>query len=98
MPKEVRYDIYCKRCVHANKSASNEPCDSCLGKPDNDGTQTPVNFKKAKALINYLLPDPNVVCYTRDHLKSANWIDREPTDAELKQYFTVKEGDWYENN
>ena len=96
MPKEVRFDIYCKKCVHSNKSASNEPCNECLGKPDNEGTQTPVNFKKAHALINYLLPDPNVTCYTRDHLKSANWIEREPTDAELKQYFELKEGDWFE--
>jgi len=96
MAKEVRYDIYCKKCEFYSKSASCEPCNTCLGTPDNEGSHTPVKFKKAKALINYLLPDPNVTCYTRDHLQSANWINNEPSDADLKQYFEMKDGDWFE--
>lgn len=97
MQKEVRFDIYCKECQFFNKSASNEPCNECLGMPDNGDSHVPVNFKKAKAFVNFLLPDPNVVCYTRDHLQSANWVDREPTDAELKKYFEKRDdGDLWE--
>lgn len=97
MEKEVRFDIYCKQCQFANTSPSNDPCNDCLGDPSNEGSHIPKYFKKAKSFINFLLPDPNVVCYTRDHLQSANWLDREPTDAELKQYFKKDEkGDWYE--
>ena len=97
MEKEVRFDIYCKECKFTNTSASNDPCNECLGKPSNGDSHVPVNFKQAKALINYLLPDPNVTCYTRDRLKSANWVDQEPGDADLKQYFKKDEkGDWYE--
>lgn len=93
MPKEVRFDIYCKKCEYWTTSASNDPCNECLGKPDNNGTNTPINFKQVKSVINYLLPDPNVTCYTRDRLKSANWVDREPTDAELKKYFEKRDDD-----
>ena len=97
MTKEVRFDIYCKKCEFAAKSPSNDPCNDCLGDPSNDGSHVPKLFKQAKSFINYLLPDPNVVCYTRDPLQSANWVDREPTDAELKLYFKKDEkGDWYE--
>ena len=97
MAKEVRFDIYCKECMYANASPSNEPCDDCLGQPSNEGSHMPVYFKKAKALINFLLPDPNVTCYTRDPLQSANWRDHLPSDADLKQYFKKDDkGDWWE--
>lgn len=97
LKKEVRYDIYCKRCQFSNTSASNDPCNECLGEPCNEGSNIPLKFKQAKSFINYLLPDPVVTCYTRDPLKSANWVDREPTDAELRLYFKKDEkGDWWE--
>lgn len=96
MAKEVRFDIYCSKCEFTNTSASNSPCNECLGKPDNEGSHVPVNFKQAKSLINYLLPDPNVVCYTRDRLNSKNWVDKEPDDADLKLYFKKDGEDWYE--
>ena len=97
MQKEVRFDIYCKECKFQNTSASNDPCNECLGNPSNGDSHVPVLFKKAKSLINYLLPDPNVVCYTRDPLQSANWRDQLPSDADLKQYFKKDEkGDWWE--
>jgi len=94
--KEVRFDIYCKKCEFSNTSPSSNPCNNCLGHPYNEDSHTPVNFKQVRSLINYLLPDPNVVRYTRDPLQSANWVDRTPTDAELKQYFEKKGDDWYE--
>ena len=97
MDKEVRYDIYCKECKFSSKSASDDPCNTCLGTPSNGDSHVPVNFKKASALINFLLPDPNVVCYTRDPLQSANWQHTLPSDADLKQYFKKDEkGDWWE--
>ena len=99
MIKEVRFDIYCKKCENWTKSASNDPCNECLGTPSNDDTHKPAFFKQAKALINFLLPDPNAVCYTRDRLQSKNWVDTEPSDADLKQYFKQDEkGDWWEIN
>ena len=95
--KEVRFDIYCKECEFANASASNDPCDECLGNPSNEGSHVPMNFKKAGSLINFLLPDPNVTCYTRDPLQSAKWSDHLPSDADLKLYFEKdKNGDWWE--
>lgn len=91
MDKEVRFDIYCKKCEFWTASASTDPCNSCLGDPCNEGSNVPKHFKQIKRLINYLMPDPNIKCYTRDHLKSANWIDREPTDSELKKYFETRD-------
>ena len=97
MQKEVRFDIYCKSCQFYHASASNDPCNECLGKPDNGDSHVPVLFKKAGALINFLLPDPVVTCYTRDPLQSANWREHLPSDADLKQYFKKDEnGDWWE--
>lgn len=95
--KEVRFDIYCKSCEFWSTSASNDPCNDCLGEPSNEGSQIPKYFKKKSRFVNYLMPDPNVLSYTRDHLKSANWVDREPTDAELKKYFEKRDdGDLWE--
>lgn len=97
MTKEVRFDIYCKKCDFWATSASSDPCNSCLGDPCNEGSHVPRYFKQSKPLVNFLLPDPNVVCYTRDRLNSRNWVDAEPSDADLKQYFKKDDkGDWYE--
>ena len=90
--KEVRFDIYCRKCEFWSTSASNDPCNDCLGDPSNEGSHVPKYFKQKKAIINYLTPDYQiVVSYTRDHVRSANWMDREPTDAELKKYFEKRD-------
>lgn len=96
MTKEVRFDIYCKECKHYTKSATDDPCNHCLGNPSNEDSHVPVDFKQVKALINYLTPDPNVTNYTRDRMKSKNWVDAEPTDLDLKKYFKMAGEDWYE--
>ena len=104
MPKEVRFDIYCKYCKLSHKSASDEPCNKCLGKPDNDGTQMPIAFKRGKALVNYLIDGETLSDrYTRDPLKSRNWKEQIPTDNELKLYFEKRKAskhsddvDWFE--
>ena len=100
MNKEVRYDIYCKSCEFFTCSASNDPCNECLGRPSNQDSKVPVNFKQAKAFINYLLPDTNLIHpgYTRDHLVSMNWFDSVPTEADLKKYFELRDGDWWEKD
>lgn len=97
--KEVRYDIYCKKCEHWADSAASDPCNECLGTPSNGDSHVPVNFRKVKSLINYLNEDPNVVGYTRDMAKSKNWKEAviEPTDNELKLYFDLRDdGDYWE--
>ena len=96
--KEVRYDIYCKKCEYWESSASNDPCNECLGTPSNGDSHVPVNFRKAKPLINFLNEDPNVVGYTRDQAKSANWAgEYPPNDNELRLYFELREdGDYWE--
>ena len=102
MTKEVRYDLYCKCCEFSTKSASDDPCNECLGTPSNGDSHVPVNFKKAHPLINYLLPDTNLEIgkrgYTRDWMVSLNWsIAGVPTGADLKQYFELREdGDYWE--
>lgn len=102
MTKEVRYDLYCKYCEFMTKSASDDPCNECLGTPSNGDSHVPVNFKKGKPLINYLLPDVNLPNgmkgYTRDWAVSMNWcIAGIPTDTELKEYFELREdGDYWE--
>ena len=98
MNKEVRYDLYCKSCEYSHLAASDDPCNECLGTPSNEDSKKPINFKKARALINYFLPDTNLVHpgYTRDWMVSMNWSTGIPTDAELKKYFELKDGDWWE--
>ena len=47
MQKEVRFDIYCKSCQFYHASASNDPCNECLGKPDNGDSHVPVQIGRA---------------------------------------------------
>ena len=54
--KEVRFDIYCKSCEHWTTSASNDPCNDCLGQPSNGDSHVPVYYKKAGPVINYIIP------------------------------------------
>lgn len=98
MDKEVRYDLYCKSCEFNPLPASDDPCNECLGHPSNEDSKVPVNFKKATALINYFLPDTNLVHpgYTRDWRVSMNWSGGVPNETELKKYFELKNGDWWE--
>lgn len=95
--KEVRFDIYCKHCAHSALLGREDPCDECLGNPSNEDSHVPINFKKAKPFINYLLPDPYVMSYTRDRTKSTRWAEQEPTEKDLKSFFEkFPDGDFYE--
>ena len=97
MDKEVRFDVYCKSCEHYSKSATDDPCNHCLGNPSNEDSKVPVDFKKAKYFINYLTPEPSAPTYTRERNKSVNWIYSLPTQVELQKYFTKDDnGDYWE--
>lgn len=44
--REVRFDIYCKKCEHEKKQENEEPCGKCLDEPVNENTNKPVMFKE----------------------------------------------------
>ena len=44
--KEVRFDLYCKKCKHCNKKEDEEPCDECLSNPVNLYSHKPINFEE----------------------------------------------------
>lgn len=43
--KEVRFDIYCKRCKRAEEKESNDICDECLSYPVNEHSRKPRKFE-----------------------------------------------------
>lgn len=106
--KEVRFDIYCKSCEYWTTSASNDPCNDCLGQPSNGDSHVPVYYKKVGPVINYIIPasiqvihqeseTPKIMYdYTRDRLKTEKWADHEPTKDELHKLFEIKGEDYYE--
>lgn len=44
--KEVRFDIYCKKCIHKNLKEEDDPCWDCLKESVNVYSKKPVNFKE----------------------------------------------------
>lgn len=44
--KEVRFDQYCAKCVHASKDENEDPCWDCLENPVNVYSRKPVYFKE----------------------------------------------------
>ena len=45
--KEVRYDIYCKKCKHKELPENMDPCWDCLTNPVNWNSKKPVYFEEA---------------------------------------------------
>lgn len=45
--KEVRFDIYCPKCIHEKQDEAMDPCNECLAHPVNENTAKPINFKEA---------------------------------------------------
>lgn len=43
--KEVRFDIWCSKCVHKDKSEAEDPCYDCLADPVNTYSRKPVYFE-----------------------------------------------------
>ena len=44
--KEVRFDLYCKKCKYEKKKETEEPCDQCLENPSNAHTDKPTNWEE----------------------------------------------------
>lgn len=42
--KEVRFDIYCEKCVNCEKSEAEDPCWDCLNQGWNEDTHRPIHF------------------------------------------------------
>lgn len=45
--REVRYDLYCKKCKHWGLDGDEEPCWSCLGEPARQWSDKPHKFEEA---------------------------------------------------
>ena len=91
--KEARFDLYCRYCKFNALLGREEPCNECLNSPANEDSHVPVLFEKAAPIINFLLPDNK--SYTRD-IRKSRWSNEWPSKQELNQYFTVKDGDYWE--
>lgn len=46
--KFVAFNEYCPKCVYADRSSVQDPCNECLGVGAREGTKEPVNFKEEK--------------------------------------------------
>lgn len=42
--KEVRFDIYCRKCIHFDKLEGEDPCFDCLDEPVNVYSRKPIRF------------------------------------------------------
>lgn len=43
--REVKFDIFCATCKHADLKDTDEPCCECLEEPTNMYTEKPVRWK-----------------------------------------------------
>lgn len=50
--KEVRFDLYCKNCVHYEKAESEDPCWDCLDSGWNEDSHRPVNYEEREGNEN----------------------------------------------
>lgn len=46
--KEVRFDVYCKKCKFKEIDGSKDPCNDCLAEPVNVQTEVPLYYKEEK--------------------------------------------------
>lgn len=44
--KEVRFDIYCPKCINWEKREDENPCWDCLNDGWNDDSHKPINYKE----------------------------------------------------
>ena len=47
--KEVRFDEYCKKCVHYEKRESEDPCFDCLDQGWNYDSHKPILFEEKES-------------------------------------------------
>lgn len=46
--KIVNFHEYCNKCIHKEKSGTEQPCDDCLGVPANYNSHKPIKFVEKK--------------------------------------------------
>jgi len=46
--KEVRFDLWCKKCKHRRKKENEDPCWECLDEPMNENSHKPLYFEEEK--------------------------------------------------
>ena len=46
--QEVRFDLFCKKCVHCDKAENEDPCNECLAQYMNTESHRPVYYKEKK--------------------------------------------------
>lgn len=56
--KEVRYDLYCDKCVHFDLGEEQDPCHDCLNQGSNEYSHKPVYFKAKEGYEGWLPPGP----------------------------------------
>lgn len=45
---EVRFDIWCAKCIYKDLEETKDPCNECLDHPANDNSTKPRFFKEDK--------------------------------------------------
>ena len=45
--KEVRFDLYCYKCKHYDKSEAEDPCWDCLNQGWNEDSHKPILFEES---------------------------------------------------
>lgn len=46
--KEVRFDLYCNKCIHEDKPETERPCCDCLEIPSRESSHKPEKFEEVK--------------------------------------------------
>lgn len=46
--KEVRFDLYCKKCKFFENEEYEDPCDECLNYPSNTYSHKPLYFEESE--------------------------------------------------
>lgn len=50
--KEIRFDIYCKKCKYFERAEKDDPCVDCLLETVNQNSKKPVYFKEKTSKVN----------------------------------------------
>ena len=73
--KEVRYDLYCGKCVHRELGEEMDPCHDCLQSPSNEYSHKPVYFKAAEGYSDWLPPQPKPEPTPEPEPEDINYFD-----------------------
>ena len=51
--KIVEFEKYCDKCAYSNKSANDQPCNTCLGIPATEDSHKPEKFVEKREKGGY---------------------------------------------